>query len=289
MVGCGGYLEDRIARFIRPFEHEDPQKRSPLAFLIVKSMLLTGFDAPIEGVMYLDRSIREAELLQAIARVNRTGHGKTAGIVVDYFGIAKHLKEALTEYSAEDIEGALQSLADEIPKLRDRHERVIAVFRSRGIDPMTDQESAIEALRDEKLRAEFTVKLKHFLATVDLVLPRPEALPYVRVSAVLGGLYKRAGNPPSWGVRVAQQVGRPKGAKVDRRSYHFARHRPTDSTDLDHRCEVRRVREPKIVSTGQGFGDGARDSPPHQEEDRGGPRALYAAVPAPRGHPAQIR
>lgn len=55
------------------------QKADPLAFLIVKSMLLTGFDAPIEGVMYLDRSIREAELLQAIARVNRTGHGKTRG------------------------------------------------------------------------------------------------------------------------------------------------------------------------------------------------------------------
>jgi type I restriction enzyme R subunit len=172
-------------------------------------MLLTGFDAPIEGVMYLDRSIREAELLQAIARVNRTGHGKTAGIVVDYFGIAKHLKEALTEYSAEDIEGALQSLADEIPKLRDRHERVIAVFRSRGIDPMTDQESAIEALRDEKLRAEFTVKLKHFLATVDLVLPRPEALPYVRVSAVLGGLYKRAGNLHRDGYEsLSKSVGR---------------------------------------------------------------------------------
>jgi type I restriction enzyme R subunit len=87
-----------------------PRSADPLAFLIVKSMLLTGFDAPIEGVMYLDRPIREAELLQAIARVNRTGHGKTAGIVVDYYGLAKHLKEALTVYSAEDIEGALQSL-----------------------------------------------------------------------------------------------------------------------------------------------------------------------------------
>jgi UvrB domain 3 len=55
-------------------------RRTPLAFLVVKSMLLTGFDAPIEGVMYLNRPIREAELLQAIARVNRTGHGKKAGI-----------------------------------------------------------------------------------------------------------------------------------------------------------------------------------------------------------------
>ena len=82
--------------------------------------------------MYLDRGIREAELLQAIARVNRTGHGKTAGIVVDYYGIAQRLKEALCEYSAKDIEGALQSLADEIPKLRDRHTRVMSLFQVRG-------------------------------------------------------------------------------------------------------------------------------------------------------------
>ena len=129
-------MESRIARFKRPFEHHDPEKRDPLAFLIVKSMLLTGFDAPVEGVMYLDRPIREAELLQAIARVNRTGHGKTAGIVVDYHGVAKHLKEALTAYSAEDIEGALQSLADEVPKLRDRHTRVMGLFEARHVDAL---------------------------------------------------------------------------------------------------------------------------------------------------------
>ncbi len=64
------------------------------------------------------------ELLQAFARVNRTGHGKEAGIVVDCFGVARHLTEALAAYSAEDVEGALRSLADEIPKLRDRHQRV---------------------------------------------------------------------------------------------------------------------------------------------------------------------
>ncbi|MGB0126987.1 MAG: HsdR family type I site-specific deoxyribonuclease, partial [Rhodocyclaceae bacterium] len=57
--------KDRIERFKKPLRHPDAGKADPLAFLIVKSMLLTGFDAPIEGVMYLDRPIREAELLQA--------------------------------------------------------------------------------------------------------------------------------------------------------------------------------------------------------------------------------
>ena len=53
-----------------------PLPTGTVAFLIVKSMLLTGFDAPAEQVMYLDRHIKEAELLQAIARVNRTAHDK---------------------------------------------------------------------------------------------------------------------------------------------------------------------------------------------------------------------
>ena len=122
-----------IERFKKPLIHADPAKADPLAFLIVKSMLLTGFDAPIEGVMYLDRPIREAELLQTIARVNRTGHGKKFGIVVDYFGLAHHLKEALNVYADEDIDGALQSLKDEVPVLRDRHLRVVDLFRSRGV------------------------------------------------------------------------------------------------------------------------------------------------------------
>jgi type I restriction enzyme R subunit len=209
-------IESRIERFKKPFEHHDPEKRDPLAFLVVKSMLLTGFDAPIEGVMYLDRPIREAELLQAIARVNRTGHGKTAGIVVDYYGIAKHLKEALTAYSAEDIEGALQSLADEIPKLRDRHARVMVLFEARNVDALRDAEAAVEALGDLRLRAEFAVKLKQFLATLDLVLPRPEGLPFVRDAERLGEVYARARNRYREGLpQLDRSVGRKVQALID--------------------------------------------------------------------------
>jgi len=182
-------IEARIQRFKLPLR--DAKKTDPLAFLIVKSMLLTGFDAPVEGVMYLDRPIREAELLQAIARVNRTRLGKTAGFVVDYYGVAHHLKDALKEYNTADIEGVLQSLKDEIPKLRDRHERVMGLFTSRGHD-IADKDDCIHLLKDERLRAEFTVKLKQFLETLDLVLPRPEALPYVKDAKALGEIYERA-------------------------------------------------------------------------------------------------
>ena len=55
--------------------------------------------------------------------------------MVDYYGVARHLKEALEVYGAEDVDGALQGLKDEIPKLRDRHRRVLDVFISRGRGP----------------------------------------------------------------------------------------------------------------------------------------------------------
>ena len=68
--------------------------------LVVVDMLLTGFDAPVEQVLYLDRSLREHGLLQAIARVNRrfdhehdgVATEKTHGLVVDYHGVSRDLE-----------------------------------------------------------------------------------------------------------------------------------------------------------------------------------------------------
>lgn len=205
-----GAHEQLIKRFKKPLFHAKPEKTDPLAFLVVKSMLLTGFDAPIEGVMYLDRPIREAELLQAIARVNRTGFGKRCGIVVDYYGVAQHLKEALAAYADEDVEGALASLKDEVPVLRDRHLRVVDVFRQRGIESLDDTEACVEALGSEKLRAELAVKLKAFLASLDTVLPRPEGLPYSGDAKRLAYIYARARNR----YKDTPVLGKDVGAKV---------------------------------------------------------------------------
>ena len=206
----GSAHEQLIKRFKKPLFHDKLEKTDPLAFLVVKSMLLTGFDAPIEGVMYLDRPIREAELLQAIARVNRTGFGKRCGIVVDYYGVAQHLKEALAAYADEDVEGALASLKDEVPVLRDRHLRVVDLFRQRGIESLEDTEACVEALGSEKLRAEFAVKLKAFLASLDTVLPRPEGLPYSGDAKRLAYIYARARNR----YKDTPVLGKDVGAKV---------------------------------------------------------------------------
>lgn len=206
----GTAQEQLIKRFKKPLFHAKPDKTDPLAFLVVKSMLLTGFDAPIEGVMYLDRPIREAELLQAIARVNRTGFSKRCGIVVDYYGVAQHLKEALAAYADEDVEGALVSLKDEVPVLRNRHLRVVDLFRQRCIESLDDTEACVDALGSEKLRAEYAVKLKAFLASLDTVLPRPEGLPYSGDAKRLAYIYARARNR----YKDTPVLGKDVGAKV---------------------------------------------------------------------------
>ncbi|MEU0384984.1 type I restriction endonuclease subunit R [Streptomyces chartreusis] len=173
-----------IAGFKKPLGLPGEQT-SPVAFLLVRTMLLTGFDAPVEQALYLDRFIQDAELLQAIARVNRTSPGKAAGLLVDYFGVGAHLQKALQAYAPEDAEdaiGALASIADEVPKLRDRHARVVALFAQAGIETFDldeDIEACVDLLSDDALRARFGVLLKQFLTTLDTILPRPEALPFV--------------------------------------------------------------------------------------------------------------
>jgi type I restriction enzyme, R subunit len=180
-----GRQDAAIAEFKKPLGSTGT-KTSPVAFLIVKSMLLTGFDAPVEQVLYLDRFIQDAELLQAVARVNRTADHKDVGLLVDYFGVGAHLQIALQAYAPEDAEdavGVLASIKDELPKLRDRHARVVAIFAQAGIetfDAEEDVEACVQVLADEALRARFGVTLKQFLTTLEVVLPRPEGLPYVK-------------------------------------------------------------------------------------------------------------
>ena len=180
--------EGRIDRFKLPLGHAG-EKHDPLSLLIVKSMLLTGFDAPQAQALYLDRLIQEAELLQAVARVNRTAPKKSHGLVVDYYGVSAQLTRALAAYSNTegeivdpDVDGALRSLATEIEKLEPQRQRVRQIFVQRGIDPApTDEviEDCVQLLADERLRAVFDVALRTFLITFDTVLPRPEVLPFV--------------------------------------------------------------------------------------------------------------
>jgi len=79
------------------FGDDSTQWKPPLKILIVCNRLLAGFDASIEQVMYLDKPLRDHDLLQAIARTNRPlpELGKRNGLVVDYFGVFEDLQKAL--------------------------------------------------------------------------------------------------------------------------------------------------------------------------------------------------
>jgi type I restriction enzyme, R subunit len=79
------------------YGHDRSKWRPPLKVLIVCDRLLTGFDAPVEQVMYLDKPLRDHNLLQAIARTNRPlpSMQKRTGLVVDYFGVFANLEKAL--------------------------------------------------------------------------------------------------------------------------------------------------------------------------------------------------
>jgi len=185
--------DDHIARFKKPLVHDDETKQDGLAFLCVKSMLTTGFDAPVEQVLYLDRKIVAHELLQTIARVNRKVRGKECGYIVDYIGVARHLHDALGDYDDETHDPMID-IRDEVPKLRDRHKRVVDVFVTRGISSIRDIEACVDLLADVKIRAEFINKLRQFLESLGIVMPRPEAMPYLKDAKILGFIAKVAAN-----------------------------------------------------------------------------------------------
>ena len=187
-----------VNNFCKPLDWVDPDaSNTGIAFLIVCDMLLTGFDAPIEQVMYIDKKLREHSLLQAIARTNRVSKGKKRGYIVDYIGLANHLTEALMIYAASDelqeLQSGLQNISTELPVLQERYQRLLQHFESLGVKqlkqfvngelPGLDADAAVvhaavTALKNEKHRADFDVYLKKFLMSMDIVLPHASAQPY---------------------------------------------------------------------------------------------------------------
>ncbi|MGQ5702171.1 type I restriction endonuclease subunit R [Sandaracinobacteroides sp. A072] len=124
------------------------------SFLIVCDKLLTGFDAPIEHVMYLDKPLKEHNLLQAIARTNRTyafndAEGgtieKPAGRIVDYIGVTNHLDEALQSYRSEDVENAMRDIAILRNDLKEAHARYRAQKRAMKLEGLDEKAAAYAA------------------------------------------------------------------------------------------------------------------------------------------------
>ncbi|MCI1748857.1 MAG: HsdR family type I site-specific deoxyribonuclease [Acidipropionibacterium sp.] len=97
-----------------------------LELVIVKDMMLTGFDAPPWHTMYLDRPLKGAQLMQALARVNRTFRGKQDGLLVAYAPLADNLKAALAEYTERDV--ANQPVGKDIDEAAAETRRLVAAI-----------------------------------------------------------------------------------------------------------------------------------------------------------------
>lgn len=110
----------------------------PLKFLLVCDMLLTGFDAPIEQVMYLDKPLRDHNLLQAIARTNRVYPNKGCGKIIDYYGITKNLYDALN-FDESVVDSAIIDLDVMKKDFKEALEDIMDIFVNVNIeDPSID-------------------------------------------------------------------------------------------------------------------------------------------------------
>lgn len=182
-----GVRKDLLAWYLDK-EREREAKRAfgkrgqPPHFLIVCDKLLTGFDAPSESVMYLDKPLREHTLLQAIARTNRVADDKKHnGLIVDYIGVSNKLDEALESYRADDVQNAVKDLDELRSLLRTAHAAVMAMAKGVKRSGKTlDQQyhALVELLRPEDKWIEFRRKAREFIGFYQALSPDPSALAF---------------------------------------------------------------------------------------------------------------
>ena len=142
--------------------------------LIVVDKLLTGFDAPRASTLYIDKQLKEHNLLQAIARVNRLYDGKDYGYIIDYRGLLGELDQALTNYASlsgfdpEDITGAVIDVRSEIIKAKTYYTHLDDLFS--GVKFKDDLESYVAVLEDVQKRDDFKEWLSQFARAFKLAL-----------------------------------------------------------------------------------------------------------------------
>lgn len=144
--------------------------------LIVCSKLLTGFDAPICQVLYIDKELKEHGLLQAIARTNRLYEGKDYGLIVDYRGLIQQLDTAMNMYSGaglenydgSDLNGAIVDVISAVGTLREVYSQLCDLFV--GVHHKDDDTEYCDILEDEDLRKDFYNLLCRFGKQLAIVL-----------------------------------------------------------------------------------------------------------------------
>ena len=169
----------------------------PLKFLIVTSKLLTGFDAPILQVMYLDKPMKDHNLLQAICRTNRVYPGKTHGLIVDYLGIFDDVATAL-----DFDEKAVQKVITNLDELKKELPGVVA--KSLSFFPGVDRTvggyegliAAQDCLPDNETRDKFAAEYSVLSRLWEALSPDPCLGPYEKDYKWLTQVYESV-KPPS--------------------------------------------------------------------------------------------
>ncbi|KAF5409875.1 MAG: hypothetical protein C5S43_05850 [Candidatus Methanocomedens sp.] len=186
-----------IKSFKMSFESEDKGVTGGMGILIVNNMLITGFDAPVEQVMYLDKVIVAHNLLQAIARVNRVaGEAKDKGFVVDYVGVGHHLKKAIDSYDEREQKEVIDALSfpeEELRELIASHAAIMDWLKKHGITDLNDLDAFFDLFYDEDLRFDYMLMFKNLTRCLNLVYPSRQALDYMADYQILTGINVLAG------------------------------------------------------------------------------------------------
>lgn len=149
--------------------------------LIVCSKLLTGFDAPICQVLYIDKELKEHGLLQAIARTNRICEGKDYGLIVDYRGLIEQLDTAMDLYSGAglenfdggDLKGVVVDVMSAVGNLRSAYSNLCELLAP--VLEKMDAEEIEVFLADDKMREQFYNSLCIFGKSLSIVLNSDKA------------------------------------------------------------------------------------------------------------------
>lgn len=198
--------KDEQEKLIEKFNKPD----SELKFLIVTAKLLTGFDAPILQTMYLDKSLKDHTLLQAICRTNRKFPNKTFGRIVDYFGVFDDAAKAL-EFDEEVMKKVITNLSsqlEELPRIMDNN---LAHFEGvdRTVEGFDGLQAAQDAINTNEKRDAFASDYRLLANIWESLSPDPALEPYRTDYKWLSNVYQsvKPSGPDSLGKLLWLSLG----------------------------------------------------------------------------------
>jgi len=168
-----------VDELIRKFKDENDS----LELLIVCDMFLTGFDAPLLHTMYVDKPLRDHNLIQAISRVNRVWMDKPQGMIIDYIGITDDLTRAFRAYNDSDIKGAMVPTKEIIEYMKQKHTEILSFFvtdigsnlKPEERDKLLD-DAINEIIGDQEVQKKFIENIAELTKAYAVCTPDPACL-----------------------------------------------------------------------------------------------------------------